>query len=742
MQSIPVIRRWSSAAIVLTLLVGPGTRAEAASSQNVSVSGQVADRTGAALAGARVRATGLNSETTTDGEGRFTLTVPALPVLLTISAPGFADLEVTAVTAAPLSLQLRPRGIVQAVTVRAVSDDVRVTTPGSATVLDSEALASMPAFSLDDQLRSVAGFSLFRRSSSRVANPTTFGVTLRGLAGSGASRTLVTADGVPLNDPFGGWVYWDRVPAAALDQVEVAKGGSSDAHGSAALAGAIHVETSATGARVVGEAGQRGTNRLSLFGGRRFGGQMASASIEHGGTDGYILTGPESRGAVDVAATSTYTAGFLRGGTNFGSTAGRTTPPVHAEVRYGYFTEDRGNGTPFQTNATVVRDVSAAVNGFASGGAWSVRGGLQSQDYDQTFSRILTGRVGEEPTSQQHVDTSAWSGSGEWTRGFGQSVLLLGASGRTVDVTLADQPLPIVTPIVPVDLRQRSGGVLAHTTVALSSRATLAAGLRADVWTSGRVDGTQTKRTFVAPRGSVAYELSERLSFSTGIQRAYRAPTLNELFRDFRVGAILTTANPDLGPETSFGWEGSALVRLPRGVLRTTAFWTRLDDAILSVTLQTQPSILRQRQNAGRIRAAGVEFDTDIRIIPALTATASVAFTDSVFVEGPDVTGLRVPQVPRVHGSLGARLVTGPITGAAELRLIGRQFDDDQNAFELDRSNVLDLRAGWRPRRGWEVFVAVENALDEEQDVGRTPLRTLGLPRTARVGIRLDSPWR
>jgi outer membrane receptor protein involved in Fe transport len=739
MQPIHVIRRWSRALIVLALLLGPGAPAQAAPSQNVSLSGQVEDRTGAAVSGARVRAPGLDIETTTDAEGRFTLAVPALPALLTISAPGFADVEVTAVTAASLSVQLRPRGIVQTVTVRAVSDDVRVTTPGSATVLDGDALASLPAFSLDDQLRSVAGFSLFRRSSSRVANPTTFGVTLRGLAGSGASRTLVTADGVPLNDPFGGWVYWDRVPAAALDQIEVAKGGSSDAHGSAALAGAIHVETSATGARLVGEVGQRGTNRLSLFGGRRFGGQIASASIEHGGTDGYILTGPESRGAVDVAATSTYTAGFLRGGTNFVSTAGQTTPPVHAELRYGYFTEDRGNGTPFQTNATVVRDVNAVVNGFGWGSSWSIRGGRQSQDYDQTFSRILGGRVGEDPTSQQHVDTSSWSGSGEWTRGFGQSVLLLGASGRSVSVELADQPLPIVTPIVPVDLRQRSGGVLAHTTVALSSRATVAAGLRADVWTSGRVDGTQTKRTFVSPRGSVAYELSDLLSFSTGVQRAYRAPTLNELFRDFRVGAILTTANPDLDAESSMGWEGSALVRLPRGVARATAFWTRLDDAILSVT---QAQNLRQRQNAGRIRAAGVEFDADVRISSELTATASVAFTDSVFVEGPAVEGLRVPQVPRVHGSLGARLVTGPITGAAELRIIGRQFDDDQNAFELDRSAVLDVRAGWRPKRGWELFVAVENALDEEQDVGRTPLRTLGLPRTARVGVRLDSPWR
>ena len=61
MQSLHAIRRWSSALIILAFLVGSSARAEAAASQNVSLSGQVADRTGAALSGARVRATGLNS---------------------------------------------------------------------------------------------------------------------------------------------------------------------------------------------------------------------------------------------------------------------------------------------------------------------------------------------------------------------------------------------------------------------------------------------------------------------------------------------------------------------------------------------------------------------------------------------------------------------------------------------------------------------------------------------------------
>src|SRR5687768_17877064 len=96
--------------------------------------------------------------------------------------------------------------------------------PAAVTTLHREVLDVAPAATLDDALRAVPGFSLFRRSSSRVANPTTQGVTLRGLAASGASRALVLADDVPLNDPFGGWVYWNRVPSAALSEVSVARG--------------------------------------------------------------------------------------------------------------------------------------------------------------------------------------------------------------------------------------------------------------------------------------------------------------------------------------------------------------------------------------------------------------------------------------------------------------------------------------------------------------------------------------
>ena len=69
------------------------------------------------------------------------------------------------------------------------------------------------------------------------------------MSASGASRTLVVADGVPLNDPFGAWVYWDRVPVAALQRVDVIRGGSSDLHGNDALGGVIRLSTRTSAGR-------------------------------------------------------------------------------------------------------------------------------------------------------------------------------------------------------------------------------------------------------------------------------------------------------------------------------------------------------------------------------------------------------------------------------------------------------------------------------------------------------------
>jgi outer membrane receptor protein involved in Fe transport len=703
-------------------------------STQTSVAGVVVDVSGAAVAGARVQIAGAAApaETTTDRLGHFELAVPTLPSTLIVGAQGFADSR-TRVDAASTTLRivLEPRRISEEVTVSAVTPR-RLATPSSSTTIDGATLRSAPAITLDDQLRSVPGFSLFRRSSSRVANPTTQGVTLRGMSASGASRTVVLADGVPLNDPFGGWVYWDRVPIASIERVEVSRGGASDLLGSDAVGGAIRIDSATSGARLIAEGGGSDTGRVSGFAGRSFGQLSARGAMETFSTGGFVTVAPESRGPIDTRATSRYTS--LWGGGE--GTAGNATS---AGVTAGYFTEKRGNGTPYQKNDTQIRNTAGWLRAPGLSGFLSFRGYLGEQDYNQTFSAVAADRKTERPTNAQHVDASTVGASGDWLKSMGRSTLLAGASYRRVEATLEDQAFAVsgaVTTAV-TDANQTTGGMTVQLSTPVGDRTTVSAGLRADHWSSARPGISNNTAGFLQPRASIAFRATPVLTLRGGIQSGYRAPTVNELYRDFRVGNTLTQANANLGPERSLGLEGAALVTYGPLVARVTGFTSRLSDSVVNVTLSSGATILRQRQNAGRIRARGVEVETEWRPISGLALTASAAFIDSTFVEGAGLEGLRVPQVPRGQSAVGIRTAWTHVNGWVEWRFVGPQFDDDRNQFELAKAHVVDARASWMVRRRLEVFGALENAFDEEVDVGKTPLRTIGMPRTARGGVRI-----
>ena len=233
-------------------------------------------------------------------------------------------------------------------------------------------------------LRQTPGFTLFRRSSSRTANPTTQGVTLRGVSGSGASRTLVLADGVPLNDPFGSWVYWNRVPLAAIDRVEVVRGGAGDLYGADALGGVIQLLTlspSRPRLRATLEGGSHSTGRASLFGGTNVG-----RLDDHGGrrVAGHRWRDhhrPRSRPAPSTCLpTATTRTGFVAFGTQRDN--------WRASVALSAYDEKRGNGTPVQVNSTAWRQLSGDAGGVAGGGAWEAHVAGGSQDYYQTFSAV------------------------------------------------------------------------------------------------------------------------------------------------------------------------------------------------------------------------------------------------------------------------------------------------------------------------------------------------------------------
>jgi outer membrane cobalamin receptor len=212
-------------------------------------SGVVKDPSGAAIPGASVTiqsASGTNQQTVTSGpDGRFTFdTIPDGAVLI-VRAGGFAEQRPTVSADGPVEITLQPPSILETVVVTPGRTEQRLgDTPASVNVVTGEQIESSPAVMVDDVLRTVPSFSLFRRANSVVAQPTTQGVSLRGIGPSGQSRTLVLLDGVPFNDPFGGWVYWTRVPMVSVDRIEVTEDTASGLYGNYAMGGVINIVTS------------------------------------------------------------------------------------------------------------------------------------------------------------------------------------------------------------------------------------------------------------------------------------------------------------------------------------------------------------------------------------------------------------------------------------------------------------------------------------------------------------------
>src|SRR6202167_4045059 len=335
--------------IVLSLVL-----VEPAFAQGIRIAGVVRDSSGASVPGAQVKltASAYSAETSTDASGAFAFDgVPSNLGAVTVTAKGFQPVQqnwtAASGTPAQISIVLQPMAVNQQVTVTAARTATPIgASPISDIQLSQDDLQATPALTLDDTLRQIPGFSLFRRTSSRTANPTTLGISLRGLGANGASRVLVLEDGVPLNDPFGSWVYWDRVPDAAVSSVEIAEEGASSLYGSEALGGVIQFLTrpaQPASASVEISYGNQNTPDVSLSAGQHLGKWQFVFAGEAFHTNGYIPVPKADQGSVDASPASQHGTTDLTIGRKIGARG-------DVFARGSYFDDSRNNGTIDQTN--------------------------------------------------------------------------------------------------------------------------------------------------------------------------------------------------------------------------------------------------------------------------------------------------------------------------------------------------------------------------------------------------------
>jgi outer membrane receptor protein involved in Fe transport len=747
------------------------------SAQSVAVEGTVRDSAGAVVSDALVKlhADSYDATDTTDEHGHFSFFgVPATSGTLDVNREGFQSAQPNW-TAGPssnvsLDIVLQLAAASETLTVSATRTEMRLAdTPGSTVLLSNTDMASTPALRVDDVLRQVPGFSLFRRSDSRVANASNQGVSLRGLGGSASSRALVLEDGFPIVDAFGGWVYWDRIPRESIQNVEVFRGGASNLYGSDALGGVIQFITwqpSAPAFVLETSYGSENTPDLSFWTGTRAGKWDFSLASELFRTDGYILVPTWQRGTVDTPANSKDASVELN--------IGRQVGDGRVFARGNFYTEFRHNGTPIQTNDTRMGEGALGLDQqFGTNDSLMLRAYAQVQGYDQRFSSVAADRNREALTDLQYVPEQVAGGAGQWSHLLGRHQTLVGGADIMEVMGSSNEQFlssGVHTRNNTSGGRQRIVGLFGEDLIRIKNW-TVILGARVDDWNNFNassictpVAGTCTSPSVLfpsrsdlafSPRLSVLRSLSHNVSVTASMYRAFRAPTLNELYRTFRVANVLTLNNPFLNAERLTGAEaGVNVTTLDRKLdLRGTFFWSDIVDPIENVTTgPTASSVLRQKQNLGRIRSRGLELDGAVHVNREIQISAGYAFTDATVVNYTvpageiSLLGNNVAQVPRNVFTWEARYWNpSRLMLSVQGRFIGNQFDDDQNKYPLGRFYTMDLQIGRNLTRNLELFAAAENLLDERYNVANTPTATgslfnIGPPLLYRIGLRMNFP--
>lgn len=699
-----------------------------------SLTGIVHDTSGGVVAGAAVVVrvgSGPEQRVTTGPDGRFTVdTNGSGDVTVTVLAGGFAaKVEHVTDLSTPVDVTLTPAGLLETVTVTPTRTEQRLgDVPASVNVVTSEAIKASPALIADDVLRQVPSFSLFRRTSSLVAQPTAQGVSLRGIGPSGQSRTLVLLDGIPFNDPFGGWVYWTRVPMASVDRIEITEDSSSSLYGNIAMGGVINIITAHPTRRTLElnpQYGDHNSPKFDFFGSDQW--DKVSAAVEGSflHTDGFPIVAAIERGPIDNNGNVEYK--------NL-TTKFEFTPSdrVLGFVRAGYFSENRNNAKIGELNDTRWTTVNGGIRArLPDDSDLQARLFTDVQRAHFNFLAVTnsaTTRNIVRLATDQNVPTNGVGGMAQWSKSIGRSnAFSAGFDMRWVDGESQEAAYVAAVPTVIVPFpggcpaglscgtqaaalsvqrfsggTQKSLGVFVQDIFTPMDKLVLTLSARVDRWNNynghnlettvstglptinNRPAIPDTNDTVLSPHIGAIYHATDMVSIWSAANSGFRAPTLTELYRQFSVGAVTTKPNENLAPERLLGGEAGINIAPAKNVsVRVTYFYNQLTNPVLNVTLNATTA---QKQNVPQTRVRGVQTDIDYRVGSSWRFSAGYVYDDATVTDGGSganavLTGKQLQQVSKNRGTLQAAYSNPKyLTVTLGVQVVGLTYNDDLNA--------------------------------------------------------------
>lgn len=624
----------------------------------------------------------------------------------------------------------------------------------SATTIDRAQIENSPATTIDDVLRQVPGVQLPLGSSNQnfPANPS---VSIRGLGlGDNGTRTLVLVDGIPANGGFFGNVYWNAVPLSRVERIEVVRGGSGP-FGAYAMGGTINIITRKPEAQASGRvdlrAGSFDTGAVSLDASTPLGERVRlglHASYEE--SDGYNRVVPAQRGTIDKAA------GYTN--RNYGADLFvDLTDSATGFLRFNHCNQDQNGQTAINVTETELNDLNGGLDiAFGNDDRLSVRAFFRDESFETFNGRALPGRNAEFLTFTSLSETDDYGASAIYTRAFDGvlSSVSLGVDLRQVEGTNDAQTFDALGTLLideSTDATLTNIGILGEMRFVPSDRSEILVNLRHDSFdnhdASGMLNGAPVaiaSKDFdeTSLRLSGRFDLTDELALRGVFYRAFRAPTLAELYRSFGTSTFRGLSNPNLDPETMLGGElGLDFFKSTGLRLSATAFCSETEDFVGSTAVAFFPVFTLQNTNLGKVRSQGIELDATIPLGPRVDLRLGYACLDTEITSNPlnpTLVGNRIEGAPEytITGGIDYRAPNG-LRISLNGRHLTSQFQDASNTTKLDSHTVFDLSAAYPINDRFEVYAIGQNIFDEDYLASAFGgLNQRGVPAAVFVGLR------
>ena len=627
---------------------------------------------------------------------------------------------------------------------------------------------------VDQMLSGEPSFSLYRRQSALFGNPTSAGVSLRGIGASAAARTLILRDGIPQNDPFGGWVSWSRYAPGALNSARIIPSAQAAVWGNQSPAGVVHLTGDTPSGhltRIQTHAGSHGARGLTLLGNREGNDAILTtqAAVHTLAASGFYGLAKDQRGSVDRRlGLATRSADFR--------VVWRPDKELTVEPFVSLHSERRGNGTVLSMNASEALDLSIRVTRNTPSMTWQGMAYYQRRDFEALFAKVAADRSSEVPALDQ-FDVPGEGIGGGFTAALrpaeGMKVVL-GADLRR----LRGETNELAGFIDGAFLRQRRaggeqliGGVfLRGIHEGIATGLSLSGSARIDYWAFR--DGVRVERrpvtgdllrdssyddrdgTEASVSGTLRYKIAEPLGIRASVASSFRLPTINELYRPFRVRNDITEANPslrterfdtvDLGmewrPAPAISWELSLFHHWIDDVIANVPI-TNPDEASSVAGFIPEGGSVAQRRNVDHARVRGMSAAMRWKVSPQWTGILKYLLSQSQFTKSLEQEGLEgqaFPQSPE-HSFIAA--IRGrPLEGLrvfAEVEMGSSQFDDPMGERPLGSWWTTRLGGEFELERGVTIHARIENLFDQEIATGLSSagLRSIGQPRSFWMGM-------